>query len=499
MKHNQIPHALWILLITILLNVHNVHASDVFCNIVSETDTASGTVSKSSSADTLDAGYIPIAEQKKIQEIKYSLADNKLAKNEDKKKKYIYKELGKAAHTKQLHVLDYLLSLNFEHDQYLLFNSSLAHIAGIPAARGDEDLAIIIKILNAKQSAFIRFGKKDEPQHKIEMTEISNRIIAFSATNNHYTLVQRILENTALICFDVNGVNWALRNIMRVQDSTKENQIIRLLYDNTYVKPDLEGTLDVLEMALESNNDKDLNLVLDIASNHHTISDILKEAMLNVHAHIVHKIINGKKDAKRVPDLFALDKNSKILAMVKFHVDSKKAASQADKEKATAIALEIRAEVPHYTMPLINEACCEFVGAVYKLHTKTNKIDSMSEYFKYITNRDRLKENMFPLFSFIHKEDGLKLYHAVYQKLIELWDDLLVKSSAFGDYQMGKDLLSEKHSIDFDQQTIHSAIDSINTCLQEYELPPAKKIKKEYEAPSESDVFLNLLKSKKIQ
>ena len=117
---------------------------------------------------------------------------------------------------------------------------------------------------------------------------------------------------------------------------------------------------------------------------------------------------------------------------------------------------------------------------------------------RYISNRDRFKENMFPIFTLkIHKENDLKLHPEVYQQLTELWNYLLIKSSAFGDFQMGMDLLSEKYSIDFDKPTIQSAIDSINTCLQGYELPPTKKIKKEHETPSESDVFLNLLKSKR--
>jgi hypothetical protein len=352
----------------------------------------------------------------------------------------------------------------------------------------------------------VRFGRRDEPQHVVEMTEIANRVIAFSATKCHDRLVQRILTNTALICFDVNGVNWALGNIMRSLNFTKKHEILRLLYENTHIKPDLEGTIDALEIAFESSNDKNLIaiLILDIKHNHRTISDILKESMLNVRAHIVHKIIHRMHVTKRAPELFALDENSKILALIKFRVDSSNVLNQEDKEKADAIALEIRAEVPNYTMPFLNVACCELVNAVYKLHAKTNKM-TLSEDIRYMTNRDRFRENVLPLLSLkigvrslkIGGDHGLKLHPSVYQLLTELWNELLIQSFTFSDYETGMDLLDAKYQIDFGQQTIQSVIDSI----EDKRATKKRKVKIESATQeaiplSPEDQFLRLLKSK---
>jgi hypothetical protein len=505
MQRSQTTHALWVLLITILLGAPNIGASTP-TNMVgesSEIDTASGIVSKSSSVNALSVVVIPFEEQEKITEITRSLAQPKYA-TDDKKAEYIYHELATAARSKHLHVIDCLISLNFERDQYLLFNSSLAHIVGIPAARGDEDLAIIERILNAKQAAFVRFGRRDESQHKIEMTEIANRIIAFSSSN--YKLVQRILANTDLICFDVEGVNWALMNIMRAPYSREKCGILRLLYENAHVKPDLEGTIDALEIAFEANNDQDLStvLMLDITRNHRGINDILKETMLNVRAHIVRKIINGKKDTRKASDILVLNENSKILALIKFRVDSSNALNQADKEKADAIALEIRAEMLNYTMPFLNVACCELVNAVYKLHVKTNKM-TLSEDLRYRINKDCFKENVFPLLSLkigvhglkIGGEHGLKLHPDVYRKLTELWNELLIQSFTCSDYEMGMDLLDAKYQIDFDRQTIKSVIDSI----EDKRATKKRKVKIENTAEevvplSLEDQFLRLLRSR---
>lgn len=495
MKRYQTPHAFWIFLIMTLITVHYSCASSV------SSDTTNESISKSSSVDTLNTFLIFSDEEKKIQKIEADLTRPKFTKNIDTKANYIYKELGEAAHNKHLHVIDHLLSLNFEHHEYLLLNSSLAQIAGIPAARGDEDLVIIEKILNAKQNAFIHFGKINEHQHKAEMTEIANKILAFSATNNHCTLVQRILDSTALLYFDVNSVNWALRNIMRSPNSIKKYESICLLYEKAQVNPDLEGTIDALEIALASNNDKALYAVLQssIMFSHFTFTDILKKTTLNLRAQIVHKLIDCTHVRNEFTDFLIPDENSKILALIKFYTDSKNASSRVEKEKMIVIAYKILAKIINHEIPHINVACCELVETVYELHAKMNETGSISEYSKYISNRDRFKENLFPIFSLqIHKKNGLELHPDIYQQLVELWNELLIQSAMFGDYQMGTDLLSEKYFIKFEQKIIQSAIDGVNTRLQEYELPPAKKIKKEHEAPSESDVFLNLLKSKNV-
>ena len=201
------------------------------------------------------------------------------------------------------------------------------------------------------------------------MTEIANRIIAFPVIHNPCDFVRNILENPALICFDVDGVNWALRNIMKTPNSTKRSQLIHLLYENTHVKPDLQGTIDALEIALDSNNGEALSIILrlDITHNHHIISDILKESMLNVRAQIVHKLINCMKAIKKSHDFLTIDENSKILTKIKFDTDSDN--------------IDILKEYP---VNSIKTACCEFIETVHDLHTKTNKTDSISEYFRYI-------------------------------------------------------------------------------------------------------------------
>ncbi len=110
MKHSQATHMLWILLTTILLGAPNIHASTMPNMVeVSEIGTVSSAASKSSSVDTLTTAPISSEEQEKIQEITHSLAPPKYATDIDAKAGYIYKELGKAAHEKHLHVIDYLL------------------------------------------------------------------------------------------------------------------------------------------------------------------------------------------------------------------------------------------------------------------------------------------------------------------------------------------------------------------------------------------------------
>ena len=227
--------------------------------------------------------------------------------------------------------------------------------------------------------------------------------------------------------------------------------------------------------------------------------------MLNVRAHIVHKIVNSKKMKRRYFDISELEENSKILAMIKFHLDSIDAINQ---EEAIAIVRKIQAEVSNCTIQFISVACCELVKAVYKLHIKTNETASISERVRYLVNRDRFKENMLPLLSLkLRCTNGLTLHPIdvyrqpidVYRQLTELWNELLIQSFTFIDYEMGIDLLNEKYHIGFDPQTIQGVIDRIEA----KQATKKRKVKiesatQEAVSLSSEDQFLRLLKSRRI-
>ena len=103
---------------------------------------------------------------------------------------------------------------------------------------------------------------------------------------------------------------------MRAPYSREKCGILRLLYENAHVKPDLEGTIDALEIAFEANN------LFKKSKNDNFFGKLMHETWIAKRK--IHKIVSNKK----IDDLHLIN-SSQMEGIIKekcnFHIDEIKA------------------------------------------------------------------------------------------------------------------------------------------------------------------------------
>lgn len=450
MLFQRILYTSLIFSIILLTNIHNTQAADTINEF-----------------DTLKSSTISLIEQKKIQKIESSLPliSSKKKSNKDKqtqKELYVSSELADAVCGKHFHVIDYLLNLNFQTHSSLLQNYSIGCIVGISAARGTpQDLAIIEKILEAKESAFSKLdSRKETSQHLVDMTELSNKILSVSALKGHKNIVQYILARKNRTWFnsnsiDIDGIDWALENAMRVSHREIRHEIIHELYKQPDIKPSLSKTIDAIEIALDKINNSNYAstwfYILKYATTHNSyaIKNILQNTTLNMRSILVHKLVNrilDKKNNSTYPIHLVPDDESKTLAVIKF-----KKVGQI--EIANKINETIQNNSPH----LIDSAINELISHALKLckNGKTKKLESKeNENIKYNFIDDIFSLLQLPL----NTPTNSQLLPKTISQIKELFVYMLINSSKFDRYQTNIDLLAKEYNMNFDQQTVLTKI-----------------------------------------
>ncbi|MES2252964.1 MAG: hypothetical protein V4482_04705 [Pseudomonadota bacterium] len=447
------------------------------------------------SAATSDIAHsLPLREQQEITRVSALMESQS---NTELKARTLYYALIDAAKNKQYHVLDALLLLNFESNPSMLFNKSIVGIAGILAVQGD--LEGVTRILNAKRTAFEKFGRADEEFtieiaelfEPVETVEIWNKVLSVSAYAGNAAFIRRILERPDALKFDRNGINWALRNAV----FAGKKDVIPLLFTQTYLRPDIEGLIDALEVSFNEEHAPCVSAILDSAvnSNEYTFSQILLAVPLYIQEQIVCKYV---RMGEQCPVALIPGQQAKLCAMI--------SAWANGREKVTHELQRFFLAMSAGYADTVFDRTIKIAAELTDMANKRLGLEGLAlNQMQYLNHKHSFLDYMLSFFS-QKLPPYLRLSAAARDRVQGHVNALLITSASFGDYALGDVLLDPAYNFEFTAAVIQQALSKFNSKVQT-PIQPQKKIKREkaanasaVEQLSESERFVKLLQDRLV-